>query len=140
MNHALPYRVSIERDADGLQLAVRTLFEESLRRHRLDELTDRISAKEAERIRADEPLREISPGYYTRAGYLLELANTLELGISFPPDCFTQADIAGMVAVKRARLEFEREHPPCPRCGERQDNPHQTKCHACSQKLRGGRS
>ena len=133
---ALPYRHPIERDAEGMKFAIRTLFEESLRRHKLNGLLEKCSAAERARIEADEPIRVISPGYYKRAAYLLQLANTLELGIPFPPDCFTLHDVTGIQAVRMARAEFEREHPACPRCGERQDNPHMPACPHCNQKLR----
>jgi ribosomal protein S27AE len=132
----LPQRHLVERDAEGMKFAVRTLFEENLRQHKLAQILDRCSAAERARIEADEPIREISPGYYKRAAYLLQLANTLELGIPFPPDCFTMHDVAGIQAVRLAKAEFEREHPACPRCGERQDNPHMPKCPDCGQKLR----
>lgn len=133
---SLPYRHPVERDAEGLQLAIRTLFEESLRQHKLAVILEKCSAAERARLEDDEPIREISPGYYKRAVYLLVLANTLELGIPFPPDCFTMSDVEGIQAVRLAKAAFEREHPACPRCGERQDNPHMPKCPDCGQKLR----
>jgi hypothetical protein len=126
----------IERDADGLEQAVRTLFEESFIQHRLAPQLERMNDAEAEHVLADLPIREITPGYYQRAAYLVDLTNTLTLGIPFPPECFTQSDVAGIAAVRRARAEFEREHPGCPACGERQDHAHTPKCFSCGQKLR----
>jgi hypothetical protein len=131
----LPFRHPVERDEEGLQYAIRTLFEENLRQHKMTQILEQCSAAERARIEDDEPIREISPGYYKRAVYLLQLANTLELGIPFPPDCFTMHDVAGIQAVRMARAAFEREHPACPRCGERQDNPHMPKCFNCPQKF-----
>lgn len=137
MTSALPVRV--EHDAEGLQLAVRALFEESLAEHRLAPVLEKADDEQRDRILAELPMREISPGYYKRAAYLVDLANILTLGIPMDASVFTQADVTGIAAVRRAKNEFEREHPACPSCGERQDNAFMRECFNCHQKLRGGR-
>ena len=139
MSDTLPFRQPIERDAAGLRQAIRVLFEESLAQHRLADIFAKCSEEERERILADQPLREISPGYYERASYLIVVAHDLTLGIPMEPGCYTQWDLLGIRAVREARAAFEREHPACGRCGERQDHQHTAKCFSCGQKLRSDR-
>jgi hypothetical protein len=136
VSQALPFRIPVDRDAAGLQLAARALFEESLQHHKLGQVLDRMAPAEQDRVLDSMPAREISPGYYTRAAYFINLSGMLKLGIPFDPACFTGGDVTGLQAVRSAFAEFEREHPCCPRCGERQDNPHMPKCFGCGLKLR----
>lgn len=129
--------IYVERDFEGLQMAVRSLFEEALVRHRIDAAAGNVGQYELERLEGEIPAREISPGYFNRAGYLLDLSTQLELGIPIEPATLTHSDVLGIRAVRSARSEFEREHPACPRCGERQDNAYLKVCYACHTKLRG---
>jgi hypothetical protein len=132
----MPAVIHIERDAAGLQMAVRARFEEALLLHRMQDKMDTASHSEMARLEAELPEREISPGYYARADYLIDLANTLQLGIPMEPASLTHTDVVGIRTVRSTYAEFEREHPGCPRCGERQDNRHIKMCHACHYKLK----
>ena len=129
--------IQVERDGEGLQMALLWLLEEALVRGRIAKAIAAASDHEVARLEAEIPDRELSPGYFKRAGYLLDLSTQLELGIPMDPASFTASDIIGIRAVRSARAEFEREHPGCPRCGERQDNNVMRVCWACNTKLRG---
>lgn len=129
--------IQVERDGEGLQMALLWLLEEALVRGRIAKAVAASSDHEVERLEAEIPDRELSPGYFKRAGYLLDLSTQLELGIPIDPASITPSDVVGIRAVRSARAEFEREHPGCPRCGERQDNNVMRVCWACNYKLRG---
>ncbi len=127
----MPDVIHVERDTQGLQLALRSLFEEALIRHRMESAMEASSGYELARLEAELPERELSPGYFTRAGYLLDLSTAIEMGIPMDPATLTHADVMGIRAVRSARADYEREHPACPACGERQDNRHMKHCYAC---------
>ena len=125
--------IQVERDAEGLHLALRCLFEEALLLHR-SEGTRQRAADDPETLRrldAEIPAREISPGYFKRAAYLLDLSAQLELGIPMDPASILHSDVVGLQIVKSARADYEREHPACPACGERQDNRWMKQCFRC---------
>ena len=129
--------IHVERDADGLQQAVRTLFEEALVLHRQESTLENASAEQRARLADELPERELSPGYFRRAAYLLELSTTLELGVPVDPASITRADVLGLTAVRSARSSYERDHPACPACGERQDNRWMPECFRCHTKFAG---
>jgi len=132
--------IDVERDTVGLQLAVRELFEETFAeesvRATLEQLADDAEARE--RVMAELPQRTLSPGYYGRGAYLLELDAAIGAGVQYSAQILTRSDVMGLLAIKRARAEFERDHPGCPRCGARQDNRFTPKCRRCQLQLMGG--
>ena len=131
--------IHVERDTEGLHQALVCLFEEALILHRSQGARER-AADDPEtlaRLDADIPPREISPGYFRRAAYLLDLSTALELGIPTEPTEILHTDVLGLTAVKGARAAYEREHPACPSCGERQDNPWMKQCFHCQTKFAG---
>jgi hypothetical protein len=123
--------INVERDADGLALAIRELFEESYFAEDVKDILGKVGDEERERILCDEPVRSLSPGYYARSEYLLDLGSSIECGIAYPPAALDRSDVLGLQAVKRARAEFERDHPSCGACGARQDNRFMNKCKRC---------
>lgn len=124
--------VQVERDMEGLQVALRELFEEAYLREAVAGVMER--ADEAARARAldDLPERSLSPGYYDRSTYLLDLASAIDCGVTYDAGLLCRDDVRGLQVLKRAKNEFERDHPPCPRCGTRQDNKWVTVCRSCS--------
>ncbi len=129
--------ILVERDGEGLQLALRALFEESLILQRIAAVLAHADKETRDRAAEDIPMREVSPGYYVRAVYLLDLSTSLELGVPVDASTITHADVIGLRAVKNARSEFERDHPACPACGERQDNRWMKQCFQCGTKFAG---
>jgi hypothetical protein len=97
-------------------------------------------ADEASRARAldDLPERTISPGYYDRASYLLDLGAAIECGAMYSANALSREDVRGLQSLKRARSEFEHDHPACGSCGARQDNRWIVECRKCNAKF-GGR-
>ena len=132
MTHA----IQVERDTDGLQQAVRTLFEEAYIRHGLKSVLEQADEETCARALNDLPPREISPSYFLRAEYLLQLSTSLELGVTFSAHDLTRLDVAGLRAVRSARADYERDHPQCPACGERQPLPGLAECVDCHAKFR----
>ncbi|QHN04429.1 hypothetical protein FTO74_14430 [Granulicella sp. WH15] len=129
--------ILVERDAEGLQLALRALFEEALILHRMDSILRLADKATRDRAAEELPERELSPGYYRRAAYLLELSTTLELGVPVDPSTITRSDVIGLQAVRNARQEYEYDHPACEACGERQDNRFLKQCFKCATKFAG---
>lgn len=131
--------LAIERDAEGLQLALRELFEESFFDEAIKSLLAKLedNPEERDRVFRDRPERNLSPGYYDRAAYLLELGSAIEAGAQFTAATLGRDDVAGLQAMKRARNSFEHDHPSCPACGTRQDNRFMKQCKGCRTKFAG---
>jgi hypothetical protein len=120
-----------------LQIAVRELFEESFFEEATKSLLAKVQDEEMrESILMDAPSRTLSPGYYDRCVYLLDLGSAIEAGVQYGAGQLRRDDVAGLLAVKRAKAEFEQEHPSCPSCGTRQDNRFMDKCKSCRQVFR----
>jgi ribosomal protein L37E len=124
--HAIP----VERDTEGLQMALRELFEEGYQRNLL-EVCEGDEEGAAADLEAEMPERTLSPGYYQRAGYLLNVSRAMELGVTYSAASLTHAEVEGLYAVRCARNEFEYDHPECGRCGARQWDRFVTTCHKC---------
>ena len=129
--------IYVERDPEGLQLALRALFEEGLIRHRLAPMLEKADAETIARAEDDMPERELSPGYFNRAAYLLDLSITMATGVQMDATMLTRADVLGLQAVRTAKADYERDHPACPACGERQDNRWMKQCFSCHTKFGG---
>lgn len=129
--------IRVESDAEGLQLALRELFEESYLREAIAGLMDEADEETRARALDDLPERTLSPGYYGRASYLLDLGGAIECGAGYSANTLTRSDVTGLQALKRARGEYEHDHPPCGRCGTRQDNRWATQCRSCGVKFAG---
>lgn len=91
------------------------------------------------RVLDEAPPRSLSPGYYDRSSYLLDLSSAIEAGAQYSAAMLARCDVVGLDAVKRARAEFEHDHPSCGACGTRQDNHFMRKCKSCQATFnRGG--
>jgi hypothetical protein len=131
--------IQVERDAAGLQIAVRELFEETLFEESMRPLLAKVGddPEMRERIYAEAPERTLSPGYYDRCAYLLDLGSAIEAGAVYSADTLQRSDVTGLLAVRAAKAAFERDHPSCPACGTRQDNRYMKQCKSCRCKLAG---
>src|ERR1039458_5692339 len=105
-------------NGDALQQALLDLYEESFTWQR--EKPDREDAAAVERVERSLAPRLLSPGYYKRAEYLLWLEARMKVGV--PIAAMTAIEADGLCALARARNQWEGKHPPCAKCGERQDN------------------
>jgi hypothetical protein len=134
----MPSVIHVERDSEGLQQALRALFEESFQRAEMAKANRRMDAETRQRMLDEMADRQLASGYYTRATYLLDLGSALETGVTYSAGDLTRTDILGLQAMARARREFESDHPACTGCGARQDNAFATHCKGCRVKfLRG---
>lgn len=129
--------IQTERDIDGLQAALRELFEESYLREAIAGVMSDADEDSKNRALDDLPVRSLSPGYYDRAVYLLDLATAIELGVGYSAAALPRHDVRGLQAVKRARNEYENDHPSCGRCATRQDNRWASQCRSCGVKFAG---
>jgi hypothetical protein len=77
------------------------------------------------------PRSRVSPGYCDWALYLVWLEQMLSRGIEFQRP-LTAEEADGLVAIGRARDQFQAENPPCPDCGDRV---RRGTAHRCKQKF-----
>lgn len=126
--------VHVERDAEGLQKALRELFEEAFWREALESTLKNAAEETRDRAYEDLPQRTLSPGYYSRAEYLLDLASAIECGAAYSAEVLGRDDVTGLQALQRAKAEFERDHPACS-CGARQHNRWAHECRSCRAKF-----
>lgn len=126
--------LKVERDPEGLQVALRELFEEAFCHDVTDSVMKKADEETRQRALDDIPDRTLSPGYYTRAEYILELGSSIEAGVGFSSEALARADVDGLKALKRARCDFERDHPACA-CGTRQHNRFILECRSCHAKF-----
>jgi hypothetical protein len=121
--------IAVHRDAEGIEQAARELLEESraaavLRRIETMSAPEQRASLRAELLRP----RSLPAVYYARAGYLDWLSRQVERGIELK---FYADEVAGLDALERARGKHERDHPPCPGCGNGLDYPSSRSCAAC---------
>lgn len=69
------------------------------------------------------PERTVADGCFEWAHHLIWLERLLEIA----PVPLTAAEAEGLLALKRERMRFQVEHPPCPKCGM----PNETKAFRC---------
>jgi hypothetical protein len=132
-----PVRIRVARDAEGLRIAARELFEEQFFANE-DQRTLETAEKAANReavLRSLPERRTLSPGYYIRARYLLDLELLFTIGIRFELSDLQPEEITGIRAVRSAQEEFERAHPACNKCGTRQKTAWGQKCDGCGVEL-----
>src|ERR1017187_3632430 len=120
-------------NGDALQQALLDLFEESFTWLREKPPGKKADAAELARIESTLAPRLLSPGYYKLAQYLLWLEARMKAGVSIKEMTAGEAD--GLCAVVQARNEWERGHPPCSKCGDRQDTRFALMCWSCGQEF-----
>jgi hypothetical protein len=126
--------VHVERDPEGLQVALRELFEEAFCREAIRPVMEQADEETRNRAMDDMPMRTLSPGYYSRAEYILDLGSAIEAGAAYSAEVLGREDVTGLQALKRAKQEFEHDHPACS-CGTRQHNRYIFECRSCHAKL-----
>jgi len=122
----------VESDYDGLRIAAREFFEEEWAFKKVDALRANVRNRE-ELIRKTLPKRSVTKGYYLWVEYLLWLAGVHEIA-RFQDLSASEAE--GLKLVARARNEFYRHHPPCPKCGATTDGFGQIRCMECKAELK----
>jgi hypothetical protein len=127
----MPIPIIVERDTEGLKEAIVALFEEDFQLRCINEAKLTADAETRGRALDDMEERKLSPGYYARASYLLDLANSIEAGIQYAAADLPRDDVRGLQVVRQARNIFESNHPACSNCGERQDSRYAPQCRGC---------
>lgn len=111
--------IVVARDTEGLITAAKEIYVHSLSEKKVEQMLKDVPLGDDELLAKLCPRRTLSPGYYDQVLYLLWLKQGIESGVEFKDLTADEAD--GMVALTRARHEFEQEYPPCSDCGVRND-------------------
>jgi|GEM_PF-1042998 hypothetical protein len=113
--------IAVTSDAEGLRQAAIELMEESLdapERERIERLAK--TAANGERLLESLPQRRtLSPGYYLWLASVIEtVVEPMEAGVSFHSSDLDADEMTTLRAIREARSEFRRMHPPCKGCGK----------------------
>jgi hypothetical protein len=122
----------VERDHEGIRQAALEMLEESLDaegRERIEKVAQQ--SDDPERILAASRKRTLPAGYYMWLEYIGELEKQLSAGVAISESDLPAADVAGLLALKSAREEFGRNHPPCRGCGKLLANFWDKACNEC---------
>ena len=125
--------ITVEHDSEGIRLAALELMEESFGGEglaRVEKIAELSADPEAVRAAA-APKRSFAAGYYMWVQYLVDLEMEMSFGVTMAAT-LAGADVAGMLAVRAAKREFEGKHPQC-RCGRRKKNAWDQSCGQCEQ-------
>jgi hypothetical protein len=113
--------IAVSQDAEGLRMAALELMEDALdagQREANEQLAEYSGDPELV-LRAAQPKRTLSPGYYMWLGYVAEtIAEPLEAGIAFSEANVDADEILALGILSEARAKFRRMHPPCSGCGK----------------------
>ena len=130
-----PRPIYVERDGEGLRLALLELFEEEFGRARIERLMANANEATQQRLIDALPKRTLSPGYYAWCFHLLRLESEKEAGLQLDPAVLSAFEGAGMRTLVGARADFRAKHPPCSRCGVEQETRFAPECCACGVKF-----
>lgn len=124
-------------DFDGLKIAAIELLEEGFAEKRIERFRARAQGVENmdDIVRSVMPRRSLAEGFYRRASYLGWLVRAIDAGERF--SLFAD-ELIGIVAVRAAELEYERNHPSCNQCGEPLPARDAAGCEACGARQRKG--
>jgi hypothetical protein len=121
----------VMRDQEGIRLACIELLEESFIRSLVSSSYATGTAESQARMESAVPPREMSPGYYRCADYMMWLEERCTVArlnlLAFESD--------GLVQFKGARSEFGFRHPSCGGCGTRQEQHFFASCRGCGMKF-----
>ncbi len=128
--------IDVVRDHEGVRQALEEIFEEDFVRARIEREFANVTPETRARLESRLPARTLSPGYYRFAQHLFYLDAERKAGIAFAPDTLAAFELDGLIALDRARSEFEHKHPACSSCGTRQENRFSPECCGCAVKFR----
>jgi hypothetical protein len=74
------------------------------------------------------PVRTMADGFYDYAAYLFWIRSMIDADVDIT---ILAEEAEGLRALAAAQHEFERDHPACPQCGERQSSRTPIKCRSC---------
>jgi hypothetical protein len=102
----------ITQDIDGIQQAAFELLSASVNQKNVEARLRMTQWDDLEKIAKLVPSTQLSPGYHEWALYLFWLES-----VQMDPDFADEMD--GLLAVRRARQQFEDQNPTCHACGQR---------------------
>ncbi|HZU30893.1 MAG TPA: hypothetical protein VFB79_07240 [Candidatus Angelobacter sp.] len=123
--------IIVSQDTEGLAKAAKELFIQSLSNERVEQMLREVPLGDDAQLAKIYPKHEMSPGYYDYVLYLMWLKQNISAGVEF--EDLTAAEADGLVAITRARYEFEKEYPACSDCGVRNDR---GSAHLCPVRMR----
>lgn len=126
--------IDVAQDREGLKQAAAELLEDSFdaaQRDRNARLAEQ-SADPEVLLRASQPRRTLSPGYYMWLEYVVvAIEQPLEAGVTFCESGIGADELIGLQVIREARAEFRRNHPPCRGCGTLMHNSWDKACNDC---------
>jgi hypothetical protein len=129
--------IAVAQDAEGLRMAAQELLEEAFdapERARTERLA--ASSGDPESILSVNSGRTLAHGYYLWLGYVAsEIEQPMEAGVTFRGADLDAGELLGLSALREARAEFRRKHPPCQGCGTPQRNEWDKMCGACRSEI-----
>lgn len=130
--------IQIAQDVEGLRLAAMEMFDYTLKERDINRQVKNLLQADpyasAEVLGKLVPQSEVSPGYHDWVGYLFWMEDKLATGIEFKD--ITADEAEGLAMLRRARAEWQSEHPACGNCGERVRSRTQKRCRGCMQEFR----
>jgi hypothetical protein len=128
--------IDVVRDSEGVRMALEEIFEEDYVRASLEREFAGANVETRARLESRIPARTLSPGYYRFAQHLFHLDAQRKASVVFASGDLAAFELDGLIALDRARGEFERRHPACSSCGARQPNRFAPECCECGVKFR----
>jgi hypothetical protein len=125
--------IDVTRDLEGLGQALDEVLNQDFAFSRVRRSFEESEGADRDHVLASLPPRTLSPGYYRWADYIVWLAERLKDGITVR--YMDMCEVEGLVALDRARLRFDCDHPTCA-CGAHQESRFSQKCHSCGLEFR----
>src|SRR5579864_6689485 len=103
---------------DGVRQAALELMKESLGAADVERQLDSLCAQDADEATLAKviPVRTMADGFYSFAAHIFWMRKMIDSNVQIT---VLSDEAEGLCAIEAARQEFERDHPPCPKCGKR---------------------
>ena len=128
--------IRVAEDFEGLRIAALELLEESFEAPETERLRRfaEIAANGAEMLAKLPQRRTLSPGYYIWLAAIQEsVVEPMEAGIAFGERDLLADEALALLAIRRARSDFNEAHPPCRGCGKPMRDAQASHCDGCEQ-------
>ena len=140
-----PRPYTVDRDMDGVRIALGELLEESFQRGRIVQAAEHKNTPAlrdryfAEQMEAGTRKRTLASGYYSFCMHLFRLDTEREAGLPLDIATLAAFEGEGLRTLAAARAAHRAKHPPCSRCGLEQETRFHPKCTGCGVQF-GGKS